>query len=158
MNRMYPAGDSSLPVAAMMRIDALCQRFEAAFQAAPGGAGLPRIEDYLGPIPADEAPALLRELIKLDLHHRRAERPSLDEYQARFPRHRDLIAGLFADLVQSAEPGQGARTPGETARGAPGVETGHDPNRTARLHGVRRRRARLRLSRGRPGTGDGKGG
>jgi serine/threonine protein kinase/WD40 repeat protein len=73
----------SLPVSQAQRVNAVCDRFERAWQ-----AGLrPRIEDYLGDTPEPERAALLRELIALDMAYRRkaGEQPQLDEYHARFP-------------------------------------------------------------------------
>jgi serine/threonine-protein kinase len=68
------------------RIDAVCDRFEAAWKAAAAGTE-PRIEDYVGPFPQGERAALLGELVLLDVHYRarRGERPRPEEYGARFP-------------------------------------------------------------------------
>jgi WD40 repeat protein len=79
-------GHDTLPPEVVDRIDAICDRFEAAWKAAAPGAE-PRIEDYLGTFPEGERAALLPELVLLDAHYRgrRGERPQPEDYRARFP-------------------------------------------------------------------------
>jgi serine/threonine protein kinase len=65
-------------------LERVCDRFEGAWQ---GGAE-PRFEDYLAAdMPPALRPALLRELILLDIHHRRARGQSCSAatYRQRFP-------------------------------------------------------------------------
>lgn len=64
--------DESLPLSAELRIDAVCQSFEAAWKAGGADGPRPRIEDYLGSVPGAEQGALLGELLKVELHYRRA--------------------------------------------------------------------------------------
>jgi WD40 repeat protein/serine/threonine protein kinase len=66
-----------------------CDRYEDVWQAGQW----PRIEDYLGEVPDLERPMLLRELLMLELELRRGrgERPTAEEYRARFPGQSDLI-------------------------------------------------------------------
>jgi predicted Ser/Thr protein kinase len=68
-------------------IDAACNRFEAAWQAASGGGSRPRIEDHLGDVPEAERPALLGELVLLDLYYRlkTGEQLRPEDYRDRFP-------------------------------------------------------------------------
>jgi WD40 repeat protein len=72
-----------------MRIDEVCERFEAAWQAGQS----PRIEDFLGDVEAAERDALLRELLRveLDYRHRQGSAPTVEEYLERFPGHDSLI-------------------------------------------------------------------
>jgi hypothetical protein len=66
--------------AAARRVDAVCDRFEAAWKAvAPGGAP-PRLEDYLDAEVGSSA--LLRELVTLDAYYRRArgDTPRPEDY------------------------------------------------------------------------------
>jgi hypothetical protein len=49
------------------RIDKVCDRFEQAWNQGQR----PRIEDFLGELPEPDRPALLRELILLDVEQRR---------------------------------------------------------------------------------------
>src|SRR5205807_10422891 len=74
-------------VAGARRVDQLCDRFEAAWKAAGSADQRPRIEDYLVEAPEPEHPALLRELIVLEVEQRcrAGETLRLEEYQARFP-------------------------------------------------------------------------
>jgi tetratricopeptide (TPR) repeat protein len=72
-----------LPPELAQRVDQVCDRFEAAWQAGPP----PRLEDYLGDPTEPERSALLRELIALDIEYRQrqGETPKSEDYQARFP-------------------------------------------------------------------------
>jgi hypothetical protein len=101
-----PRTDDSLPVSVGLRLNPLCNRFEAAWQAARGlpswtaeaGASSsaegsesppasPRIEEFLNLALEVDRPALLRELILVDIHYRgaRGERCQAAEYRKRFP-------------------------------------------------------------------------
>jgi hypothetical protein len=86
MSERASSRHDTLPPELVDRIDAVCDRFEAAWKAAAAGAG-PRIEDYLDPFPEGDRAALLRELVLLDVHYRarQGERPPPEEYRARFP-------------------------------------------------------------------------
>src|SRR5262249_56891412 len=63
---LEPTGDS-LSLSAERRLDGVCLRFEAAWQA----GRRPDIESLLNDVPPGDRPALLRELIALDLVYRR---------------------------------------------------------------------------------------
>ncbi|HEX8200324.1 MAG TPA: protein kinase, partial [Isosphaeraceae bacterium] len=77
----------------------------------------PRIEDHLGAVPAPGRAALLRHLLAVDVAYRtrRGERPTPQEYGARFPDHADLIDRQFAPMA------------GGWAAGSPGPEGGPRP-------------------------------
>jgi hypothetical protein len=103
-------------------VDQVCNRFEAAWKADTP----PRLEDFLGDIPGPERAAVLRELIPLNVHYRRARgedyRP--EEYRAFLT---DLgaawLAGALADVAPPAagETLSEARGPRNTAKAiAPG--------------------------------------
>jgi tetratricopeptide (TPR) repeat protein/predicted Ser/Thr protein kinase len=68
-------------------VDAACDRFEAAWDAAQAGETRPCIEDYLTDVPQAEQTQLLLELVLLDLHYRgKAGDPAtVEDYLARFP-------------------------------------------------------------------------
>ncbi|MBV8611764.1 MAG: serine/threonine protein kinase, partial [Singulisphaera sp.] len=93
MNRDRSADADSLPLTGADRVDRICDRFEAAWQA----GGRPRIEAFLSAVPEPDRPALLRELLdlELDLRDVGGERPSVQEYRARFPGHTELIRSAF---------------------------------------------------------------
>jgi hypothetical protein len=99
MSPTGPHDDDSLSLEQERQIDAACQRFEQAWKAAAGPDGWPRIEDHL-PGPAEAVyPALLLELVRLDLYYRRraGEGPRPADYQARFPTlDRERIARALA--------------------------------------------------------------
>ena len=63
--------NDSLSVSAQLHMEEVCARFEAAWQAARPDSPAPRIGDYLSGTTGPERRALLRELLRLDLHYRR---------------------------------------------------------------------------------------
>jgi WD40 repeat protein len=81
-------------LSAQQRLDAACVRFEAAWQAGQR----PRIEDFLDAVAEAERPALLLELLHLELEYRRrcGEDVGADDYRMRFPRHAALVEKAFA--------------------------------------------------------------
>jgi serine/threonine-protein kinase len=97
----------------------ILDRFEAAWQDPKTREAHPRIEDYLE---GGSRPYLLRELIVLDLAYRRklGERPSLEEYQARFPRQNEPVLAAFGanptERSPKAPPRTRARTTAEADR------------------------------------------
>src|SRR5262245_43350435 len=93
------------------RVDAACDRFEAAWKAGTR----PRIEDYLDNTTELDRPALLTELLALELAYRlrATEFPAAEEYRARFPEHAGLIETVFGRVAHAAaEP---TRTVAESA-------------------------------------------
>ena len=79
-------------------VDRLCIRFEDAWRGGPGTPGPPaQFDDFLAEAPPGQLPALLRELLTIELHYRRerGETPTLDECRAEHP---GLDFGPLADL------------------------------------------------------------
>jgi hypothetical protein len=77
------------------RLEQACDRFEAACKAGER----PCIEEHLAAVPEPERPALLRELIPLEVDYRRlaGEQPVAEEFLARFPDlDRAWIEGLLS--------------------------------------------------------------
>ena len=99
------------------RLDALCDRFEAAWAAGQR----PRIEEELADSPESERPALLRRLLVLELEvrQRQSEQPTPREYQERFPGYVALVEEVFAEAAIPHD----WRAPGAGARAAPPVHT-----------------------------------
>jgi tetratricopeptide (TPR) repeat protein len=101
------------------RMDAICVRFEAAWKAGQR----PRIEDFLDTVAEAERPALLRELLYLDLEYRGrgGEDLAAIDYRTRFPQHVALIEEVCADTVP---PRAAVRPPTSLAVEGPGAADG----------------------------------
>ncbi len=101
MNNETSAVHESLPVDVARRLDPVCDRFEDAWLARP------RIEDFLEEVAEPDRPALLRELLWLDLDYRarRGERPLAEEYRRRLPRYAALIDAIFGADPPAVPPG-----------------------------------------------------
>ena len=82
-----------------LRLDAVCDRFEAAWLA----GHRPRIEDCLIDVTGPERTDLLRALLQLERELRRGDGddPDPDEYRGRFPDDPRVIAEAFADAGSS---------------------------------------------------------
>jgi hypothetical protein len=124
-----------LPVAVQLRLEAACARFEAAWRATASAATAPRIEDHLGNAAGPERAALLRELLRLDVHYRRrrGEHPGANYYAACCPADAQAVRALFAELFRVAQPPQLASPPkgsGDTIHSGPAAGPATDPNRT----------------------------
>jgi serine/threonine-protein kinase len=87
------AGSAALTLSLERQVNAACRRFEAAWRA----GGRPRLEDYLADCPEPARPALLAELLALELAYRDqgGEAPAAEEYCGRFPGHEAIIDDAF---------------------------------------------------------------
>ena len=85
MSNETPEVHEALPLDLARRLDPVCDRFEDAWLARP------RIEDYLADVAEPDRPALLRELLWLDLDYRTrgGERPGFPSSNSlqRLPGH-----------------------------------------------------------------------
>jgi tetratricopeptide (TPR) repeat protein len=97
-----PSGTVDLPATLAERWDLLCDRFEDGWKE----GRRPRIEDFLGDMPEPGRPALLRELLGLEMSYRHAhgERPGPEEYLARFPDFAAAIGAVFDETRRSPDP------------------------------------------------------
>jgi eukaryotic-like serine/threonine-protein kinase len=97
-------------------VDAACDRFEADWRA----GGRPRIEQYVDAAPESLRPALLRELLVLELAYRRrgGEEATPDEYWRRLPGHDEAIRAAFdaSGGTETVVPRPGEGTRGEAGR------------------------------------------
>ena len=77
----------ALPPSLARRVDKLGDRFDAAWKNAPITGRRPLLEDFLAEVPESERPALLHELLPVEIEYRRhlGDNPQPAEYQARFP-------------------------------------------------------------------------
>ena len=94
-----------VPLEAFGKIDALCERFEAAWTSGQ----TPCLQDYLAEAPAGAGSLLLKELLPLDVEYRRGrgETPSLADYAQQIPDHASLLRELWLELGLT-EPATGA--------------------------------------------------
>jgi serine/threonine protein kinase/formylglycine-generating enzyme required for sulfatase activity len=79
-------------------VEQVCDRFEAAWRAGTP----PRVEDFLDGWQGPDRAALLRELVALDVYHRRRRGAECraEDYRARFPAlDPDALAEAFAEAV-----------------------------------------------------------
>jgi WD40 repeat protein/serine/threonine protein kinase len=82
------------------QVDQVCDRFEEAWLA----GARPRIESFLNEVSATGRPVLAGELLRVELEHRyrAGDRPTLEEYQGRFPDQLDLVAVLLHRAAAAA--------------------------------------------------------
>jgi WD40 repeat protein/serine/threonine protein kinase len=120
MSNQAPQVDE-LPLDLARRLDPVCDRFEDAWLA--GGRPGPRLEDFLPDAAEPDRPALLRELLWLDLEYRGrdGERPPAEEYRRLLPEYAALIDDVFATALQSTGEEQARRAPGPVAAELPVV-------------------------------------
>src|SRR3954468_17402944 len=91
--------DTDLPPTVAARIDEICDRFEADWTA----GRRPPVEEVLEAEPAWRIELLGHLLaVELSCRRRRGERPTPEEYRARFPGHADLIGSVFHAACSTA--------------------------------------------------------
>jgi tetratricopeptide (TPR) repeat protein/tRNA A-37 threonylcarbamoyl transferase component Bud32 len=102
----------NLSVESLWRLEEDCCRFEQLWR----GDQPPRVEDFLGGVDGFKRQALLRELLRLELHYRRraGEEPSIEEYAGRFPDATAVLSEVFPALQEDGE---------ASAAAAPGVNS-----------------------------------
>jgi WD40 repeat protein len=83
------------PPSLALHIEAVCNRFEAAWQAGQR----PPLAAYLAETPEPQRAVLLRELLALELEYRwkSGEAPTPEEYDRQFPEHAELIRQVFTE-------------------------------------------------------------
>jgi hypothetical protein len=81
------ASKDAAGVPLVLRIEEVCDRYEAAWRAVASTGDRPRLEDYLADISEPQQSAVLLELIALDVDYRRraGEQPRAEEYAKRLP-------------------------------------------------------------------------
>ncbi len=95
-----------LPPAAVGAVSSACDQFEAEWQA----GRRPAIEEYLKRVAEPARPALLRELLRLEVRCRRGagERPAPQEYVQRFGGAGPWLEGLLRELFPAPVEAQGS--------------------------------------------------
>src|SRR4051812_11486063 len=99
MNPRSPDDDGGLPLAAVLRIDELCDQFELAWRL----GRRPNLDSYLEATEGLDRERLLSYLLDLELEFRQeqGERPDSATYLARFPDDAEVIDEAFARLQAS---------------------------------------------------------
>ena len=111
MSDFSQTSDATPPPEMAGRVDAVCDRFEKAWQA---GQQL-RIEDLVANATEPELAVLLRELVALEIEFRlqQGEQPLADEYRARFPSLEPRILQAMIEAVRNNPPPATGRSPGD---------------------------------------------
>jgi eukaryotic-like serine/threonine-protein kinase len=113
VNELFPAPGEPPTLTLARRVDHICDRFEEDWLAGRE----PRIEQFLAGAPESARPALVQELLRVELETRcrRGNPPALEEYRPRFPEHLGLISSLLSRLIspRKAAPKTGGRTQAE---------------------------------------------
>lgn len=93
MTRSDSAGDPPIQLERNKQIDAICDRFELAWDT----ENRPRIEEYLELLPAADRRLLLGELLASELALRGRQQAVCDrgEYADRFPEYLDIVTEVF---------------------------------------------------------------
>jgi eukaryotic-like serine/threonine-protein kinase len=108
------------------RLHSICEDFECRWR----GGDRPRIEDLVESVEYDDRPALLEELLILEIELRRAagENPSLSEYRSRFPAALERVEAAFAQAAGAARTScetvtvlEGSTKPGNPSASAVGA-------------------------------------
>ena len=133
MSESFAPRDDAVSPTIIERVERICDRFEAAWRA----GGRPRIEDELPEAEGMDRSALLREFLQIELAYRlrAGERPTAEEYLARFPGDGPVVRGIeWANDggVSSGHPD--ART---FAEGGDGGATARDASSETRRAGDR---------------------
>ena len=128
MSGLRKAEDTAVPLADLMHIEAICDRFEAAWRA----DGRPDLAAFMadGPGPDPARDRLLHGLLTLDLEFRigRGESPDPQAYLEQFPEYSAAIREVFADFghgqAQAPLPEHRNRIQGPgTLAASPGADT-----------------------------------
>lgn len=98
--------DAAVATATCLWLDAIADRFDAAWQSAMRGAPRPKIEDFLSDTDEHRRPELLRELILLDVELRRGhgEAPKSEDYADHFPDQRAWLTDLLLPVTEVPSP------------------------------------------------------
>ena len=107
------ASDHSLPPELAREFEGVCNRFEASWK----DGTRPRIEDYLALSPESVRALLTRELVLLELHHRKVNGEACQpaDYLSRFPNLGEDWLDDARTRLQSDEPKEGANPAGDQA-------------------------------------------
>jgi serine/threonine-protein kinase len=116
-----PAYDT-LSAAGAQRVNQISERFEKAWIT----GGQPRLEEFLAEAPEPERPAVVCELVRVELYYRRkgGDDPTPEEYRGRFPEHADLLDAVFQEQSPASPTGDPSADPGQ----APGGSNSPTPN------------------------------
>ena len=109
--------DARLPVTDLQQIDAICDRFEAAWSTGQ----TPDLESFLSEAPTSAQAHLFGDLLHIELEYRtqRGEQPDAQSYHERFPAFRAIVAAAFGSegevLIATRRSGRSDRASEQTA-------------------------------------------
>lgn len=97
-----PPGEHSLAPASALRIDQICDRFEAEWKA----GHRPALEAFATEMPEPDRAELLRELLHIELAYRCkvGELVFVEEYQLRLPEQANRIQEAFQEWAVNTPP------------------------------------------------------
>jgi serine/threonine protein kinase len=103
----------ALPPALARRVDQVCDRFRAAWQA----GRQPAVEPFLKGFAGAERALLLRELLALEVAYRRqqGEQPAHEEYRQRFPEHAEVLGTVLEPAASGVRRAVPTGAPGRAA-------------------------------------------
>ena len=98
IHQLYLLGSrlkATLDPAQSSLVEELCQQFEREWES----CSFPRIEQFIAKCESNSVPppVLLSQLLFIEIRHRRelGHLPTPDEYELRFPKHKETISGLL---------------------------------------------------------------
>ena len=99
---------AGLPPDVLEGVDALCERFEAAWKSGTP----PALPEYLAAVSGRGRTALLAELLALEREYRRRrdEAPTAGDYARLLPDDADLVRRLWDHADEAPDPGSGSHT------------------------------------------------
>ena len=113
MSEIPSKSDPTLSQEELERVDRVCDRFEDRWR----NGQRPALNDFVQDLDSPVGRIMLRELLIVELDYRgqRGEQLPVEEYQALFPNHANLVAAVFGEAMDQRNRSQGTTTPPNSA-------------------------------------------